>query len=286
VKAVFAEFIAMTLFVWVGCGTAVSSQAILAFNPQATIDNSFLTAVALAFGFAISVLVYTVAPISGGHLNPAVTFGFVLLGDLTPMMGVFYTLAQCAGATLGAAIVWGSAISDTLTDQVNGDDKPPFLLGMNSVHPDLNIGSAFLGEFMGTFLLVWTVMMVAVSHKSIAGNLAPIAIGWSVFLAHLVLVPLTGCGINPARSLGPMLVVIMADDKAGFEGWWVYYTAPFAGAAAATFICKYLFGVYGDVHEKANNALPEDNTSEDDAVVTDSKLGEHAVEIDDKFQDE
>jgi glycerol uptake facilitator-like aquaporin len=97
--------------------------------------------------------------------------------------------------------------------------------------------------------LVWTVMMTAVSHKSIAGNLAPIAIGWAVLLAHLILVPLTGCGINPARSLGPMLVVIMAGAKVGFEGWWIYYTAPFVGSALATFVCVFIFGVYGD-HKK------------------------------------
>jgi glycerol uptake facilitator-like aquaporin len=77
------------MLVWIGCGTAVSSQAIHGFNSEDTNDNSFLTAVALAFGIGISVLVYTIAPISGGHINPAVTFGFVLLGDLSPMLWMF-----------------------------------------------------------------------------------------------------------------------------------------------------------------------------------------------------
>ena len=91
------------------------------------------------------------------------------------------------------------------------------------------MGSAFLIEAMGTFLLVWTVCMTAVSKKSIAANIAPIAIGWSVLLAHLVLIPYTGCGINPARSFGPHLVTIMAGPEVGDAGWWVYYTAPFVG---------------------------------------------------------
>lgn len=82
---------------------------------------------------------------------------------------------------------------------------------------------------MGTFLLVWTVLFTAVSKVSIAGNLAPIAIGWSVMLAHLVLIPFTGCGINPARSFGPHIVIIMAGQKAGAAGWWIFYTAPFVG---------------------------------------------------------
>jgi glycerol uptake facilitator-like aquaporin len=71
---------------------------------------------------------------------------------------------------------------------------------MNAVNENLPSSSAFLGECMGTFLLVWTVIMTAVSAKSIAGNVAPIAIGWAVALAHFVLIPLTGCGINPART--------------------------------------------------------------------------------------
>lgn len=106
---------------------------------------------------------------------------------------------------------------------------PPFNVGMNVVQPTLPSASAFLGEAMGTFLLVFTVLLTAVYPKSIAQNLAPIAIGWSVLLAHLLLIPLTGCGINPARSLGPMLVTIFAGGKAGYRGWWVYYTAPFVG---------------------------------------------------------
>ena len=100
---------------------------------------------------------------------------------------------------------------------------------MNSVTKTVPTGSAFLGECMGTFLLVFTVIMTAVHPKSIAQNIAPIAIGWSIVLANLVLIPLTSCGINPARSLGPMLVVLLAGGKAGLPGWWVFYTAPFVG---------------------------------------------------------
>ena len=80
------------------------------------------------------------------------------------------------------------------------------------------------------------------STQNIASNIAPIAIGWSVFLAHVVLIPITGCGINPARSLGPMLVDIFAGQKIAV-GWWIYYTAPFIGAGLAAVTCRFLFGV-------------------------------------------
>jgi hypothetical protein len=111
-----AEFIATALFVWVGCGSAVSAQAIHAFSPNNPQGNSFLVTVSLAFGLAIAVLIYTIAPISGGHINPAVTFAFVLSGKMPVYTGMLYVLAQCLGALLGASIVWGSVGSDVLTD--------------------------------------------------------------------------------------------------------------------------------------------------------------------------
>jgi glycerol uptake facilitator-like aquaporin len=142
---------------------------------------------------------------------------------------------------------------------------------MNKVHDELSVGSAFLGEVMGTFLLVWTVIMTAVNNKSIAGNHAPIAIGWAVALAHIMLIPFTGCGINPARSFGPMIVVIMTGGKAGFDGWWVYYVAPFVGSGLAVVVCKYLFQALDDEDKnyeikdremEATKAVP--TTDEDD----------------------
>jgi aquaporin PIP len=167
--------------------------------------------------------------------------------------GAAFIAAQCLGAIFGAAIVFGGTVSPTLIHTgVDGATQPPFKLGSNIVSPDLNLASAFLAEGMGTFLLVWTVMMTAVHKKSIAQNLAPIIIGFSVLLAHLVLIPLTGCGINPARSLGPHLAVIISGTKIGFEGWWIYYTAPFVGAAFAAFLAKTVFGLDDDADEGGN----------------------------------
>lgn len=240
-----AEFVAMTLFVWVGCSTAVASQAMAILNPGSPNDNTLLTAVALAFGIGITVLVYSIAPISGGHINPAVTLAFVVLGQMDIATGLMYMFSQCMGAILGSVLVWGTTASQALMDMDgDGNNKtPPFLIGSNSVHTGLPLSSAFLGETIGTFVLVWTVLMTAVHKKSIAANIAPIAIGWSVLLAHLVLVPLTGCGINPARSLGPHVVCLLAGVEVLTSGWWIYYTAPFVGATLAAWVGKYIFQV-------------------------------------------
>ena len=263
-----AEFVAMTLFVWVGCSTAVASQAMAILNPGTTNDNTLLTAVALAFGFGITVLVYSIAPISGGHINPAVTLAFVILGQMDIATGLMYMLSQGMGAILGAALVWGTTAAPVLMDlDGNGyDQTPPFLIGSNSVNTGLPLGSAFLGETLGTFLLVWTVLMTAVHKKSIAANIAPIAIGWSVLLAHLVLVPLTGCGINPARSLGPFVVCLLAGVDELTRGWWIFYTAPFVGATFATLVGKYIFQVLLDEQVPLKQQVPSkmDETIEQD----------------------
>jgi glycerol uptake facilitator-like aquaporin len=114
-RPALAEFFAMTLFVWCGCGCAVSVQSIPFFNAAFVADTSLLLTIATAFGLAIAVLVYTIAPISGGHINPAVTFAFVLCGKMPILTGIRYVVAQCLGAFLGAGIIWGSTASDILT---------------------------------------------------------------------------------------------------------------------------------------------------------------------------
>jgi len=250
-RAMAAEFVATTLFCYVGCGVAVSTQVFATLDSTGNLDDAFLMSVALAFGSAITVLAYTIAPWSGAHMNPAVTFAFWLLQRMNVVQFMQYVVAQMLGAVLGVSLVWG-------TFQIDGVRNPPFLLGSNSVHPHATLGSVFLGEVMGTFLLVWTVLMTAVNSKSMAGNAAPIAIGWSVMLAHLLLIPITGCGINPARSFGSHLFSLCAGEKVFVDGWWIFYIAPFVGSALAVELCVKIFQVSGKPNEgKSDDAKPE-----------------------------
>jgi len=249
-RALLAEFIAMTLFVFVGCGAAVSSQA--------KDGDSFLVVVALAFGIGISVLAYTIAPISGGHINPAVTFAFMILGKMKLIEGLQYIVVQFLGAMFGAVLLWGSTDSSAF---ISGSVKTPFDLGANGVNSYISVASGFLVEAIGTYLLVWTVMMTAVHKKNIAGNIAPIAIGWSVFLAHSVLIPLTGCGINPARSAGPHIINAFA-GVSGPRGWWIFYTAPFVGSIFAALSAAVLMGLDDDDDEEEAVAATEEKKEE------------------------
>jgi len=248
-----AEFIATALFVWMGCGVAISS------NRWTEADDLFmgpaaLVAIALSFGISISVLAYSIGHISGGHINPAVTLAFVLLRLQSVTSAILYIIAQCVGAIFGALVLWGCTASLTnhceemneagIQSQMSGVCQssalpeggwgPAFGLGVNEVNDRVSNGCAFFNELVGTYILVFTVLHAAVHTKSTAGNAVPIAIGWSILVVHLVLIPYTGCGINPARSLGPMVVNSMGGANKWVRGWWVYYTAPFVGSALAT----------------------------------------------------
>jgi MIP family channel proteins len=269
-KQLAAEFMAMILFVWIGTGAAVSSNF---FTEGGGVDPARLLTIAMAFGIGITVLAYGIGHISGGHINPAVTFAFMLLRKQSPVAGILYMVSQFAGAVVGSFIVWGCSIGltngcpDDETMGVcagsslgDGSFGPAYMLGVNQVNSRINLGSAFLLELMGTYLLVITVLNSAVHVKSTAGNCAPLAIGFSVLLAHILLIPFTGCGINPARSFGPMIV----DSIGGYSsmvwirGVWVYYTAPFVGAGLAATTYEFVFQeCEGDSAEAAAPAKEE-----------------------------
>jgi glycerol uptake facilitator-like aquaporin len=134
---------------------------------------------------------------------------------------------------------------------------------MNNVNSNVPLGSAFLGECIGTFILVWTVILTAVKKRTNSVELvAPIAIGWSVTLAHFVLVPLTGCGINPARAFGPMMIFLISGGS-HISGWWVYYTAPFVGSGAAVLVCKFVFDAFEG--EKDESKAPKEECAQAEA---------------------
>jgi len=263
IRASFAEFVATALFVWIGCGSALATNSWGTSGPS----GGDLLAIATAFGFAIALLAYSIGHISGGHINPAVSFALYLLGEVDMKTMLFYIMAQLIGAVMGALLLWGCVTS-------LDSDKPIYKLGVNGLAPGVGLGSGFLIELMGTFLLVFTVCMTAVHKKSGAGNAAPIAIGWSVMMAHIVMIPFTGCGINPARSFGPMLVNSFAGVNTWSTGWWIFYSAPFVGAGLAAMTYKCAFAECDDEEgeeKETENLLKETDPEAETAATDDAK---------------
>lgn len=219
-KAVFAEFVAMTMFVVIGCGTACVNGAS---------DGETRLLVAFAFGMAILVLAYSIGHHSGGHINCAVTFALVLQGQVPWYQGIANCIAQMLGSLLGALILM--IIIPCELDLTT-------TLGTNIIAGSKS--EAFAAEVFGTFVLCFVVFETAVTPQASCGKNACIAIGFAVFLAHVLMLPIDGCSINPTRSFGP---AIMSKIRAcgnytegGLDDLWIMWLAPLIGAACAAVV--------------------------------------------------
>ena len=216
-RSVLAELIATLLFVFVGAGSVVVLGGVN--------DTGGLVAVALTHGLAIALLVAATAKISGGHINPAVTFGAVITGRMKLSTGVLYFGGQIAGAVIGALLLEAAIVG-----QYEGN------LGAHSLNLELldGQGAAVLVEAVLTFVLVFTVFATAMDPRGLVG-VAPIAIGFAILVDHLVGVPMTGASMNPARSFGPALVADAWDDH------WVYWLGPLIGGGLAALVYYFTF---------------------------------------------
>uniref|UniRef100_A0A453K0K3 Uncharacterized protein n=1 Tax=Aegilops tauschii subsp. strangulata TaxID=200361 RepID=A0A453K0K3_AEGTS len=164
------------------------------------------------------------AGISGGHINPAVTFGLFLARRVSLVRALLYMAAQCLGAVCGVGLVKG--FQSGLYARHGG--------GANEVGAGYSVGAGLAAEIVGTFVLVYTVFSATDSKRNARDShvpvLAPLPIGFAVFMVHLATIPITGTGINPARSLGA--AVIYNGDKA-WSDQWIFWVGPFIGAAIA-----------------------------------------------------
>ncbi len=183
-----------------------------------------LTSVALAHGFVIAVMVCAVGQISGGHFNPAVTFGFLVTKRIPTQEAVAYWIAQ-----IGAAFLAGLLLRLTLpagVSNING--------GLTTLAPGVSNVDGLVVEFVLTFFLVWVIFGVAVDPKGTFAAVAGIPIGLTISLDIMMGGPLTGGSMNPSRTLGP-------DLAAGkFTDFWIYLIACPLGGAAAALLYQYL----------------------------------------------
>jgi len=209
-RSLAAEFVGTALLVFLAVGSAVGG--IEAIGPMG---------VAFAFGLVLLALAYAIGPISGCHINPAVTLGVLLAKGMTAAEAAYYWVAQLAGGIAGAALLklMTSGFGD-VTDQTGA-------LGSNDWGPNISLGGAFVLEVLLTFVLVAVVLLV--TGRSATPGFAGLAIGLTLAAVHLIGIPLDGTSVNPARSLGPALF-------AGGEALahvWLFLVAPMIGGALA-----------------------------------------------------
>lgn len=218
-KPFVAEVLGTAILVLFGCGSAVLMGAEIG-----------MTGISLAFGLAIVAAAYGLGPISGAHLNPAVSLGALLAGRIGTGTFISYVLAQLVGAVLGALVLYLIASGKAGYDvAVNG-------LGQNGFGPgylgEYSLTAALVFEFVMTFLFV-TVILGATQSGAPAA-MAGLAIGLTLAAIHLVGINVTGVSVNPARSFGPAVFV----GGQALTDLWVFILAPLAGGALAGLVHK------------------------------------------------
>ncbi|KAJ4956405.1 hypothetical protein NE237_013188 [Protea cynaroides] len=225
-KSYLSEFIATLLFVFAGVGSAIAYSDL---TSNSALEPAGLVAIAIAHAFALFVGVSIAANISGGHLNPAVTLGLALGGNITFVTGFFYWVAQVLGSIVACFL---------LKIVTNGKSVPTHgvAVGMSS------IGGVVM-EIVITFALVYTVYATAADpKKGSLGTIAPIAIGFIVGANILAAGPFSGGSMNPARSFGPAVV------SGDFTDNWIYWVGPLVGGGLAGLVYDNIFiGSYAPV---------------------------------------
>ena len=221
-KKYSAELIGTFVLVLMGCGSVILGAG----------SNIQFLGVAFAFGLAVLAMVYAIGGISGCHINPAVSISMLVAGRISVKDTAFYIVAQCIGAVIGAATLYGIAVGNpNYSLALNG-------LGENGYGAASPLGfslmSALIAEVVLTFIFV-LVILGSTSDKAPKG-FAGIAIGLALVLIHIVGIPITGTSVNPARSLGPAVIV----RGTALNQLWLFWVAPIIGGLIAAAVWKFL----------------------------------------------
>ncbi|KAI6698123.1 hypothetical protein NL676_018242 [Syzygium grande] len=231
-RAIIAEFIATLLFLYITVLTVIGYKSQVDTTKGGDQCGGVgILGIAWAFGGMIFVLVYCTAGISGGHINPAVTFGLFLARKVSLVRAVLYMVAQCLGAVCGCGLV--KQFQKAYYTKYGG--------GANGLSDGYSTGTGLAAEIIGTFVLVYTVFSATDPKRSARDShvpvLAPLPIGFAVFMVHLATIPITGTGINPARSFG---AAVMYGKQEAWDDQWIFWVGPFVGAAIAAFYHQYI----------------------------------------------
>jgi aquaporin Z len=213
-KKELAEFIGTFTLVLLGCGSAVIAGADIG-----------LTGISFAFGLALIAMAYGIGPVSGCHINPAVSLGAVAAGRMTMGEAIRYIIAQVAGAIVAALVLLmiasGKAGYSVAENGLGQNGWGAGYLG------EYSMMSAFAFEVVATFLFM--VVILGATGKGAPASLAGLAIGLALVVIHLVGINVTGVSVNPARSIGPALFA----GATAISQLWLFIVAPIIGAVVA-----------------------------------------------------
>jgi aquaporin Z len=216
------EFLGTAILVFVAVGTAT---LMFGFRFDGGSVAAGVVVTALAFGLTLLALVYLIGPVSGCHVNPAVTIGALLAGRIALTEAIGYWIAQLAGGIVGALALWGSFSTSSEYSRTATGLGADGYGGESLIH--IGIGGAFIFEVVLTAIFVFVVLRVTSATANAAT--AAIAIGLALTAVHLVGIPITGTSVNPARSVGPALIV----GGTALSQVWLFIVAPLVGGMIA-----------------------------------------------------
>lgn len=221
-----AEFIGTFWLVFGGCGSAVFAAGV----PNVGIG---LVGVSLAFGLTVLTMAYAVGHISGGHFNPAVSFGLWAGGRFEAKDLVPYIIAQLLGAVVAAGVLYLILSGgDTFVNFSGPGAFATNFYGKATYGINYGLSSAFITELILTMFFLFVIM--GATHKNANGKFAGIAIGLALTLIHLISIPITNTSVNPARSTSQAIFV----GGEALGQLWLFWVAPIAGALIGGFIYK------------------------------------------------
>jgi len=221
-KKYLAELIGTFVLVFIGCGSAVIAGSHVGF-----------LGISFAFGLAVLTMVYAIGPISGCHINPAITIAMLVAGKISAKDSVGYIVSQIIGAVLGALVLL--AIASGLM----GYSIATSGLGQNGYALHSPGGYSLMACFIAEIVLtaIFLIVIFGSTHSKANSKFAGLSIGLSLTMIHIVGIPITGTSVNPARSLGPALVV----GGDALAQVWLFIVAPIIGGIISALIWKGLF---------------------------------------------
>jgi aquaporin Z len=227
-REAIAEFLGTLWLVLGGVGSVVLAAD---FRPETNLGIG-LVGVSLAFGLTVVTGAYALGHISGGHFNPAVTFGILAAKRIEIRQAAIYVVAQLVGAVVATAII---VIIANGVAGFSVDDSGLGANGFADHSPGLyNWGAALVAELVLTFFFL--LIILGVTGRDALTPFAPLAIGLSLTLIHLVSIPVTNTSVNPARSTGPAIFV----GGWALEQLWLFWVAPMLGAVLAGLVHSYV----------------------------------------------
>jgi len=253
-KKFLAELIGTWMLVFIGTGSAVVTLMLAQGEKFASKFNIGIgalgglgdwLAIGMAFGITVTAAIYIFGPISGCHINPAVTVALWATRRFPGNELIPYIVAQLIGASLGSLTL--VAILGPVAATVGG-------LGATAPFPGVSDGQAVIAEAAGTFILMLTIMGIAVSKKAPPGW-AGLIIGLVVAGVITTVGNFSGSSLNPARTFGPYLIDTLAGGPVLWAKYWIYIVGPVIGSVAATFVYDYV------AEEKSESNEPKENCS-------------------------